>query len=278
MSSNRTWASVVRGGMRRIVGAAAALPGINHGLRAAHEVEFAQGRPMNALRGVYRDFGEAIRSAPRTKPLGYDHPVMAGMYRENLDRLDPLDYPVLYWMRPVIEQAGRVFDFGGHVGISYYGFQRHLPFPDSLSWTICDVPAVVLEGAELAQLRGTSQLHFTTRFAEADGVDILLAAGSLQYVEDGFLARALGQLREKPRHVIIQRTPLHDHRAFVTLQATGLAFCPYNVAHRATLIEGLTTIGYELVDSWTSPRMLEIPFHPECTLQHYSGLYFQYVR
>jgi len=273
--SSRTWASVVRGGMRRIRRVATAAPGINQVLRSAHAVEFAQGRPVNGLLGVYRNFAEATRAAPRTRPLGYDHPVMADLYAEALDRLDPLDYPVIYWMRPAMEQATRVFDLGGHVGVSYYGFRRHLQYPEALSWTVYDLPAVIREGKEIAQLRGESRLRFTTRVADADGADLLLAAGPLQYLEDGFLHRALAPLGEKPRHLIIQRIPLHDRLAFVTLQATGPAFCPYNVAHRQTFIDGLTAMGYELIDSWTSPRRLDVPFHPECRLEHYSGLYLR---
>lgn len=277
MPLRRTWASAVRGGMRRIFGVAAAQPGIRHVLRAAHEVEFAQGRPTDGFRGVYADFEIAAHSAPRSMPLGYDRPEMAALYRGSLNRLNPQDYPVLYWMRPAIERATRIFDLGGHVGVSYYGFERHLHYPDALTWTVYDVPAVTREGAALAQRRGRTQLRFTTRFGDADGADILLAAGSLQYVEDGFLHRGLAQLRHKPRHVIIQRTPLHEHKAFVTLQATGPAFCPYNVAHRQTFIDGLTTIGYELVDSWACARPLEIPFHPECYVPHYSGLYLKLI-
>ena len=277
MSSRRTWAGVLRGGTRRIAGVAAALPGIRHILRAAHEAEFAQGRPTNAFRGVYADFAEATRSAPRARPIGYDRPEMAGLYRGGLERLNPHDYPVLYWMRPAIEHASSVFDFGGHIGVSYYGYERYLHYPDTLTWTVCDVPAVTRDGTELARRNGRSRLHFTTQIEVADGADVLLAAGSLQYVEDKFLQRALAELRDKPRHIIIQRTPLHHDRSFVTLQATGPTFCPYNVAHRQIFIDSLTKIGYELVDSWACDRSLEIPFHPECHVPNYSGLYLKQI-
>ena len=277
MASRRTWASILQGGIRRIRSAAAVSPGIRHVLKAAHEAEFAQGRPPNALRGVYADFAEAARAAPRSRPLGYDRPEMAGLYRGGLDRLNPHDYPVLFWMRHAIEHASRVFDFGGHVGVSYYGYEHYLNYPDTLTWTVYDVPAVTRDGTELAHRNGQPRLRFTTQIKDADGADILLAAGSLQYVEDGFLHRALAELRDKPRHIIIQRIPLHDHRSFVTLQATGPAFCPYNVAHRQTFIADLTAIGYELVDSWTCDRSLEIPFHPECHVPNYSGLYLKRI-
>jgi putative methyltransferase (TIGR04325 family) len=105
---------------------------------------------------------------------------------------------------------------------------------------------------------------------------VLLAAGSLQYLEDGFLQRLLGRLVERPRHVFVQRTPLHDRRAFVTVQATGPTFCPYTVAHRDTFMDGMRSLGYELVDEWRHDRSLEVPFCEGTRVDHYSGLYFRW--
>lgn len=271
----RTWASVVRGGWSRLERTMAAAPGIRQVRRLAHAAEFAHGRPMNGYLGVYTSFAEAARAAPPGAPLGYDDDSMAGLYTGTIGALNPADYPVLFWLRQLIGEARGVLDFGGHVGLAYYGYRRYVDFPTELRWTVCDVPAVVRAGRRLAVDLGATSLAFTEQVGDGDGCDILLAAGSLQYVEEGFLHRALAAFRRRPRHVIVQRTPFHDTRSFVTLQATGPAFCPYTVAHRGAFVQGLTSLGYELVDSWQLPRALNVPLEPECHVPAYSGLYFR---
>jgi putative methyltransferase (TIGR04325 family) len=98
-------------------------------------------------------------------------------------RIYPYDYPVLFWLLPILPAAKRVFDIGGHIGVHYYGYQRYLPFPAELKWEVCEVPSIAKTGAELARQKGMHNLVFTSDFAGAEGADILLAAGSLQYIE-----------------------------------------------------------------------------------------------
>jgi hypothetical protein len=52
-------------------------------------------------------------------------------------------------------------------------------------------------------------------------------------------------------------------------------FNPYTVAHRQGFIDAMAALDYELVDSWTKPKILDVPFHPECRLEAYTGLYFR---
>jgi putative methyltransferase (TIGR04325 family) len=112
-----------------------------------------------------------------------------------------------------------------------------------LIWTVCDVAEVAQQGTDLARERGETQLQFTTDLVEINDVDILLMAGTLQYMEIGFLAGVLRGLNQKPRHVLLQRNPLHNSRSFVTLKATGHAFCPYSVTHRQELLEDMARLG-----------------------------------
>jgi putative methyltransferase (TIGR04325 family) len=108
-----------------------------------------------------------------------------------------------------------------------------------------------------------------------------MAAGSLQYMDEGSLQRIIGSIRNPPRHVVVQRTPLHPKRSFFTLQVMAIpnnpAFCGYTVAERSSFINGMQDLGYELVDSWSQPRVLDVPFYPDCRIDTYSGLYFRLV-
>jgi putative methyltransferase (TIGR04325 family) len=134
---------------------------------------------------------------------------------------------------------------------------------------------VVERGAAMARERGAGQLHFTTRIDQAAGCDVLLAAGSLQYLETD-LAASLGELSTRPRHILVNKTPMLEGRRFVTLQNTMHAYNPYRVLDRRAFVDGLSRLGYRLVDSWENPGFsCVIPYHPECTVDGYTGLYLR---
>jgi putative methyltransferase (TIGR04325 family) len=236
------------------------VPGVVALRRRRYERFFATATDANLFRGVYRDFAEAEATAPHTKDLGYDHPEPAAMYRERAEHLHPSDYPVLFWLLKHGQQVKRVFDFGGHVGVSFYAYQHYLSFPSELKWTVCDVPAVVEAGAVFAHERGAKQLQFTTNRNDGSGADLWLANGSLQYLEEP-LHRLLSALQERPKRVIANMLPVAEGESFVTLQNIGTAFCPYRIHHRASVIEGVCALGYRLVDSWVNPeKSCHVPF------------------
>ena len=241
-----------------------------------YEGRFANNRWQNLFRGVYGSFAEASASVPRTRPVGYDNADSASMYRERLERPYPHDYPVLLWLERALRGgARRLFEFGGHVGVAYYAYRSHLTLPEGFSWTVCDVPAVADAGRALAAERGASALSFTTRPEDADGADVFFASGSLQYVEWPLHA-LLRRLAAPPAHVLVNMTPLHPARSFVTLQSIGTAFCPYNVLQRDAFVKGLEGMGYRVVDAWDNPeKACDIPFHPAESLQGYAGMYLR---
>lgn len=142
------------------------------------------------------------------------------------------------------------------------------------------MPQSTQAGQRIAQERGAKHLRFTNDVEAISEADIVFAAGSLQYLEEGFLHQALRKASRLPPHLIIHRTALHPTRSFVTLQSINqrsgrIAFCPYTVAHRERFIEGLQALGYEQIDAWTKQRPIEVPLRPECFVDTYSGLYFR---
>lgn len=224
--------------------------------------------------GVYSSFAEAARAAPETLPQGFDAPVMAGLYDHLLDRIWACDYPSLWWLERALPEAKCLFDFGGHIGVSFYGFSRYLPLPGDFRWIVCDVPAVIDRGRELATLRRAAGLEFTADFKQAAQADVLHASGSLQFLEES-LGSMLDRLERRPKHLLLNKLPLH-HRAFVTLQHTVHAYNPYRVFNRGEFIGDLEKRGYELVDQWDDPdRSCVVPLHPEAAVLKYSGLYLR---
>jgi putative methyltransferase (TIGR04325 family) len=272
-----------RGWSRRALRSIAFSAPVRARLEARYERQFATADKAHLFRGVYDSFEAAMRAAPGSKPLGYDHPGPAAMYRNNLETVFLSDYPVLFWLARILG-AGlgvgtrRLFDLGGHVGMRFYGFRTRLALPDALVWQVMDVPAVVRAGRELAIERGAGNLAFTDRRDELAGADVLLAAGSLQYLEKP-LHEILAPIAGRPPHVILHELPMHDGAAYYTLQSIGQAFCPYRVEDRRGLVAGMAALGYELRDAWHTPdKLCPIPFHPERSVRGYEGMYFHAAR
>jgi len=252
------------------------LPPVRAIRQRAYRRSFADPRLYGAFHGVYRSFGEAIAAAPLGNKVGFDHAEFAELYRERMTTVYPYDYPVLFWLQPLLRSHTVVFDLGGHVGVQYYGYQRRLTFPEGLKWVVCEVPQIVAQGAKLAAQQGKPLLSFTTDVRSADGAAVLIAAGALQYIEAPTLADSLAQLTAPPRHLLLNKLPLHDGEQFVTLQNAGPVIVAQYVFNRARFIEPLCALGYEVVDAWEDPgNSCHIPFHPQVAVRRYSGLYLR---
>jgi putative methyltransferase (TIGR04325 family) len=224
------------------------------------------------FRGVYTDFASARASAPPGSTVGHDHPIYAQRVTFARDRIFPSDYPVLFWFAQLLKPSVRVFDWGGNVGITYHAFQRYLRFPDGLKWVVNDVPSVVTAGIQSNLAQAAPGLEFTTNLDALEGADILLAAGSLQFVEEPFAS--LRQIADLPAHVILNKIPVYEKSEAVTLLNNGTTFVPCHLFNRSSLIASFTNLGYHLVDIWANPDLgCRIPFHPDYSIQFYTGLY-----
>lgn len=232
-------------------------------------------QPVNSFSGVYASFAQAADAAPKARPIGYDAAKSEDWYLGKFNTVLLEDYPVLFWLRSAFEDSHSLFEIGGHVGVAYYGFAQVLSYPADLVWTICDVPTVVAAGEALARERGRTNLRFVIDPAQSEGSDIVLAAGALQYVDAPGLAQTIAAFRHRPKHVLINTTPVYDGPAFVTLQNIGTAYCPYRVFNRKELLRSMKSLGYSLVATWQKERAFRIPGHAERSFDHYSGFYFR---
>lgn len=243
----------------------------------AYDRAFEANRKLNLFRGVFDSFGAALASAPGTLPTGYDNEAAAGMYVDRTRKIYPTDYPVIYWLERIFaEGCTTLFDVGGHIGVSYYSYQRYLRYPAGLSWVVHDVPAVMEAGRKFAQERDAERcLGFSDDFSGASGMDVLFALGSLQYLPET-LGQRLAQLTELPKHIVLNLTPLHASQSYFTLQGIGTAYCAYRITAIPEFLRAIESLGYRLVDQWDNPdKKCEIPFYPEQSLDRYYGFYFR---
>lgn len=261
----------------RLLDRLAEMPGMRAWAASRYERRFASNTDANLFRGVFETFDQAAASAPASRPIGYDHPEPAAMYRDRMRQLYSTDYPVLFWLCQLL-QTGRhaLFELGGHVGVSYYSYQNVLSFPSDLHWTIHDVPAVMELGRALASnIDSLGKLRFAPDFSEAAEADIFVAIGVLQYLPET-LADRLRSLAALPQALLVNLTPFHPEASYFTLQSIGTAFCPYRIDREQDFVDSLRRLGYRVRDKWINPeKSCEIPFHKSRSLHHYSGYYFE---
>lgn len=233
----------------------------------------ATGR-QRLFRGIYPDFVTASQDIPRHRLRGYDNEASAALLAHHRLRIFPFDYPVMFWLQKLLPECQMLFDFGGNVGISYFGYRRYLQYAPALTWLIYDVDAVVAAGEQIARAECAANLKFTTSLAELSRADLLLAAGSLQFIEEPLAT--LRSVPRLPRHVLLNKLPVGALPAATTLHNMGSALCPYRLFNRKQFVEGVLGLGYELVDEWANPDLgLQIPFFPERSLRAYTGFYFR---
>lgn len=233
---------------------------------------FVGNRSGNLFFGVYDSWADAERAAKDYGAVGYDQPATVQMYEARV-RKDQHDYPSVYWLqRSAMEGLRSVFDVGGNIGIKYLAFRDALaPWPD-LRWKVQDVSAVIEHGRKLAAERGdAANLSFTDRFDDGEGCELLFASGVLQY-----LPRTLGELlsnwRSRPKRIVVNTTAIHPEASYFTVNSIGTAFCPYRVQTQASLVRGLSALGYRVRENWTNPdKPLVIPGRPDRSLSSYTG-------
>ncbi len=252
-----------------------AIAPLNSLLRLRYQRRFRTAHGAGCWSGVYPSFSTALQAAPRSAPVGYDHSSAATLYDDMLDRVQPKDYPVLYWLRRCLRPGASLFDFGGSAGVSFYAYRRYVADLAPDPWIVCDTPSVVEVGRARAARGDANQLRFTSEFADASGCDVLFTAGTLQYVEPSFHDMVTG-LPRKPDHIIVNMLPTLPDRTIITLQNIGVSFCPYRIIERGALAQSLESVGYALEDSWVNPEgRTKLPYAegvPEIT---WIGQYFR---
>ena len=253
------------------------LPGVRQWRHARFRRLFDGGRAVGTCRGVFDSYEAAVAASPPSRPLGYDHDDAAEMYRDRIGQIYPSDYPMMFWLQHALAQgARRVFDLGGHIGLSYYSYATRMALPQDLSWQVCDVPAVVDHGRREAVARdGARRLQFTTDFAEAAQADVLFTAGCLQYLQET-LAQRVSTLPRKPEWLLVNLLPLHPTRGYWTVQSIGTAYCPYRIQHDSGFFQDMHALGYRRLDRWENlEKRCWVAFDDAHSLDRYHGAAFR---
>ncbi len=261
---------------RRIANEIAEMPGIRHLAEPLYRREFSAKRSSgNAYFGVYPGFEEARQAVPASLPGDFDSAAAANLYEYRFSEIESSDYPALFWLGRLLEQGQRrIFDLGGHVGVSYYAYQQHLEFPTDLRWQVHDTASVMEKGRDIARERDPAQRLEFVDLEIADGCDVLMAKGSLQYL-DYSLAELIQRMRVPPRHLLVNLTPMHPSLSFFTLQHIGIAVCPYRVTAVPKFLFDIRALGYRLNVRWDHPeRSVRVPFHPDYSIDRYHGFHF----
>lgn len=249
------------------------IPGIKHLRKKRYDRFFARANNLNLFHGVFDNFQQAESSAPQTKILGYDNEQPAAMYDEYMEAVSSVDYPAMFWMERLKAEVTSVYDFGGHVGIKYYAYRKHLSAGTELKWTTYDLPAVVTRGRKIASQLNATKLTFSDHVSDLEaGYDMLFASGSFQYLEDP-IHLLLHHLKNKPKFILINMVTLHESHSYATLQNIGPAFCPYKIFHRDSFLKQLVSYGYSLESEWKSPeKVCIIPFQDGRSILGYTGM------
>lgn len=119
-------------------------------------------------------------------------------------------------------------------------------------------------------------LKFTTRFEDAEGSDIIISAGTLQYIESPMLFESLARLHDKPKYLLLNKLPLYEGAGYVTLQNAGCSFVAQHVFNYDYFINELSKIAYDVVDIWNVYELnCHIPFYPKNSFNTYTGIYLK---
>jgi putative methyltransferase (TIGR04325 family) len=237
-------------------------------------------RLLNVMSGdcrLFRSFEEAWKSAGRNAYAGHDHP---DYIREHLDlskSLRPSDYAVLYWLLRINPDNLRVFDFAGNVGNLFYSYYPYLRRAGELvDWTVFDLPRTIEKGREIAANRSAPGLSFEDSVRGFSEEQTLLVSGAFHYWETS-VREFLRQFPQRPHHVIVNRTPVHDSQPpFITVQHRGSYAVPCIVRNMKELASAFAAEGYVMVDQWPAFELsLRMPLLPNYTVPYYSGFYFR---
>lgn len=272
------WASLLKSIIRP------AVRGLETGLtRAARPARALGGRlrylsPLpRRFTGAFPSFDAAIAAAQNTGRLaGYNHQEVAPVSFDEMCKVAPWDYPVLFWLAQLRDETEGLLDAGGHMGTKFRAFRGLLDLPDSYPWVIYELPEIAEAGRRRAAQEGITQLRFIDDLSEAPVLPVFLGSGLMQYL-DRPLSTLLSELPRLPPHLLLNKVSFRrDGKPVVTLERIGRAYVPYQMRDEETFVQDLQRLGYVQVDRWSIPTLGHvIDTHPELGASESAGFYFR---
>jgi putative methyltransferase (TIGR04325 family) len=231
-------------------------------------------RWLLAFRGTFSSLEDAKTCADRYIPASHEHPKQITLHAEFAEATRESDYPVLFFLSPVVSELRTVFDLGGSIGNLFFQLDRYLKFSNELVWAVHDLPVKKKALFDFAKKKGEKRIIFSDEFSSASGVDLFIVVGALHFFEPK-LADLLSELDRLPKHVIVNRSPFSNGKDIVMVHDGGLWLNPCKLHSMEGLFSGMRDLGYEFVASWpVNERSVRIPLFPECN-ETYFGFYFR---
>lgn len=228
------------------------------------------------FKGAFPTYEAALASQPAGRMVGYDHDEVAEVSFERMCEVTVWDYPVMLWLQRLMPQARTLIDAGGHMGTKYRAFSKVLDLSDAPDWVVYDLPAMVRAGEKRAKADGLP-IGFEHDITRLPPAEILLASGLLQYYPHE-TSRLVGELPEKPRHLILNKVAVRDGAPIVTLSRIGPSWVPYQIRQLKGFIADIETAGYRQLDQWDIPSLSHvIPTHPELGPSRSMGFVFEAI-
>ncbi|MGO8717856.1 MAG: methyltransferase, TIGR04325 family [Acidobacteriaceae bacterium] len=257
----------------RVGSACRKLPGVE---RAFEKYTFARKNETGIFAGVFSTYEEARGHIPESYRVGWDNKESSRLWLSHYDMIQPTAYSTFFWIQSILKENDCLVDYGGSIGLSYYGYTERTDLPEGVTWNIVEVPSVAEAGRQLAKKNNATGLVFHDDLRKAPPSTVFFSAGTIQYIPDG-VPGFLEKLAAFPVHIILNKIPLTDRtESFWTIQNFGTSISPYRVYNRAEFLGYFRNCGYEVVDSWEVPDLsCDIPFHPQHAVQRMTGLYLR---
>jgi putative methyltransferase (TIGR04325 family) len=249
------------------------LPGVE---RAFEKYTFARKNEAGVFTGVFSTYEAAQSHIPKSYRVGWNNTRSSGLWLNHYDMIQATAYSTFFWLQAVLKEGDCLVDYGGSVGLSYYGYIERVDLPEGVTWNIVEVPSVAEAGRQLAKKNHVTGLVFHEDLRNAPPATVFFSAGAIQYILDG-VPGFLEKLAALPKHIILNKVPLTDRtESFWTIQNFGTSISPYRIYNRAEFHDYFRNYGYEVVDSWEVPDLsCDIPFYPQHAVQRMSGLYLR---
>jgi putative methyltransferase (TIGR04325 family) len=104
----------------------------------------------SGVTGVYPNYAAALAAVPKNRKVGYNKE-SSNLYPYLLEFTKISDFAALFYLSQLARPGYRIFDFGANIGVLFYNYQRRWTIPPDVTWTVCDVPAVIEAGREYAR-------------------------------------------------------------------------------------------------------------------------------
>jgi putative methyltransferase (TIGR04325 family) len=239
---------------------------------------------LGALNGVFETVEDALASAPKDRPIGWDSQSTAEIYANGFRslakgepaKIPDFEYPALFWFSQILSEASEpldVLEFGGSLGARFLQYLRLFDPEKICRWTVLELPEMVEQGRRLVTEFSISKLKFDTTLSDKNYA-IAIACGSLQY---SGLELFFASLEDTfPAHLIINRTPVSE-RAFVSLQNGYSSYFAMRIFAEKFLEAEFNRRGYEVADSWVDAHDAGVSL-PEIEVTHKGYLFRRRLR